>query len=160
MLEPIGLIARLDRLGRASRAQSTRCVHTGFLILCSTCTSRQDERQFKRACASSAEWAAARPRGARGNPPPPPGPPGKRRQSKAALRGRGGQPGVPNILYPLRFTQKRVRAFMHRKEGSLRLRPLVFHSSSTQGSLEGSLEAAPRTHTRSARRRRAFCPVS
>ena len=58
------------RLGRALRAQSTRtcvyswCVYTG-LRACFYGTSRQAERQFKRTCASSAEWAAARPRPAR-----------------------------------------------------------------------------------------------
>jgi hypothetical protein len=58
------------RLGRALRAQSTRtcvyswCVYTG-LRACFYGTSRQAERQFKRTCASSAEWATARPRPAR-----------------------------------------------------------------------------------------------
>jgi hypothetical protein len=136
MLEPIGLIAMLDRLGRASRAQSTRCVYGLILwyryrvhlyITSSRATIQARVRKLRGFCGQRPALEAAR-----GNPPPPPGPPGKRRQSKAALRGRergraAGRPsyfqGPRTQIYPFRFTSIRVSAFTEKQEAPPQPRP-------------------------------------
>ena len=131
MLEPIGLIARLDRLGRASRAQSTRCVYGLSMV---PGTSRQAERQFKvssaRAQAQRILWAAARPRGGKGEPAAASRPAGNRpawqkASIKGRLEGQGGQSGRPSYfqgprtqIYPFRFTSIRVIAFTEKQEAS------------------------------------------
>ena len=145
MLEPIGLIARLDRLGRASRAQSTGTVR-GVCIRAFYGTSRQAERQFKRAfpwrvCKRqrNAGMGSGPPKRRKGEPAAASRPAWQKASIKGRLEGQGGQPGVPNILYPFRFTQKRDSAITEK---------------------QGSLEAAPRTHTRLSGVVAAFCPVS
>jgi hypothetical protein len=125
MLEPIGLIAMLDRLGRASRAQSTRCVYGLILwyryrvhlyITSSRATIQARVRKLRGFCGQRPALEAAR-----GNPPPPPGPPGKRRQSKAALRGREGSRAslifsrATHTIVPFSLHANKV----HRKAGSL-----------------------------------------
>lgn len=105
MLEPIGLIARLDRLGRA---RSTRCVYGLSMV---PGTSRQAERQFKRECASSEDFVgSARPRGGKGEPAAASRPAWQKASIKGRLEGQrltqGGQPGVPHIFkgYAHKFT--------------------------------------------------------
>ena len=82
-------------------------VHTGVLVhvhVHHVITSRRATIQARVRKLSG--MGSGPPKRRKGEPPAASRPAWQKAPIKGRLEGQGGQPGVPNILYPLRFTQK------------------------------------------------------